>query len=53
MAGVRLYQEISRLYGVAETTIRLLAAQIEAVRAGAEVTRLPSVEPYHHPAVPR
>jgi hypothetical protein len=49
----RLYQEISRLYGAAETTIRLLAAQIEAVRAGAEVTHLPSVPPYHHPAVPR
>ncbi|MDG6108533.1 hypothetical protein Daura_14145 [Dactylosporangium aurantiacum] len=49
----RLYQEISRLYGVAETTFRLIAAQIEAVRAGAEVTRLPSVEPYRHPAVPR
>ncbi len=49
----RLYQEISRLYGAAETAIRLLAAQIEAVQAGAEVTRLPSVEAYHHPAVPR
>ncbi|MEV4513969.1 type VII secretion target [Dactylosporangium sp. NPDC049525] len=49
----KLYQEISRLYGAAEITIRLLAAQIEAVQAGAEVTRLPSVEPYHHPAVPR
>lgn len=49
----KLYQEISRLYGAAETAIRLLAAQIEAVQAGAEVTRLPSVEPYRHPAVPR
>lgn len=49
----QLYQEISRLYGAAEITIRLLAAQIEAVQAGAEVTRLPSVQPYQHPAVPR
>ncbi|MGI5177141.1 type VII secretion target [Dactylosporangium sp. CA-152071] len=51
--AIRLYQEISRLYGAAETTFRLIAAQIEAVRAGAEVTRLPSLPPYHHPAVPR
>ncbi|MFC4997451.1 type VII secretion target [Dactylosporangium cerinum] len=49
----KLYQEISRLYGAAEITFRLLAAQIEAVQAGAEVTRLPSIEAYHHPAVPR
>jgi hypothetical protein len=49
----RLYQEISRLYGAAEITIRLLAAQIEAVQAGAAVTHLPSVEPYRHPGVPR
>lgn len=49
----RLYEEISRLYLAADTTFRLLAAQIEAVQAGAEAARLPSVGAYRHPAVPR
>ncbi|AVT29410.1 hypothetical protein C6361_07790 [Plantactinospora sp. BC1] len=46
-----LYKEISTLYGNAEAIIKAVAGSISAVKAQLDVAGIPSLAPYHHPAV--
>jgi hypothetical protein len=47
----QLYEEISRVYGNAEDLINAIAGTIGSVKAELAVRDLPTVQPYHHPAV--
>lgn len=46
-----LYKEISTFYGNAEDLIKAIGGSISSVKATLDVRDLPSVQPYHHPAV--
>jgi hypothetical protein len=46
-----LYKRISTTYQTAEITIKGIAGSIAAVQAGQEIAKLPTLEPYRHPAV--
>jgi hypothetical protein len=46
-----LYKEISTFYGNTEDLIKAIGGSISSVKAALEVRDLPSVPPYHHPAV--
>lgn len=46
-----VYKKVSSVYQTAEITIRGIAGAIGAVQAGQDLVRLPTLEPYRHPAV--
>ncbi|MBG0568181.1 hypothetical protein [Actinoplanes aureus] len=45
-----LYKQISRFYGAAEDTLKLIGGSIGALDATLSMKAIPDVQPYHHPA---